>query len=165
MKRRTFLRVLCCAGLMGLLSQCGSGPLQPGDAAPQFSVLDPSGKRVALPDEFRGKVVLLHFWVSTCRICKGNMEVLESMHADYGSRGVVPCSVNIGETKETVEAFLRSVRVTYPILLDEESASRRLYNISGVPTTYVLSRDGIIRFRVLGPIAREQEERMVESLL
>jgi cytochrome c biogenesis protein CcmG, thiol:disulfide interchange protein DsbE len=165
MERRDFLTMISCAGLACILPQCRSGPLQPGDVAPEFTAVDLTGKKVALPGEFKGKVLLLHFWVSWCGICRDEMRALQSLYVDYGGRGVMPCSVSIGDTKEAAERYLRDVQVSYPVFIDEKAASRKLYGIRGVPTTYALGREGIVRFRALGPIGRDQQDRMVKTLL
>jgi hypothetical protein len=93
------------------------------------------------------------------------MRDFQSIHIKYGGQGVVPCSVSIGDTRETAEAYLSDVKVSYPIVLDQKAASKSLYGISGVPTTYMLSRDGIVRFRVLGHVGRDRQERMLKTLL
>jgi cytochrome c biogenesis protein CcmG, thiol:disulfide interchange protein DsbE len=165
MKRRDFLKIISCAGLACILPQCRSGPLQTGDVAPDLSVVDLTGRRMTLPGEFKGKVVLLHFWATWCRACVNEMRDFQSIYIKYGGQGVVPCSVSIGDTRETAEAYLSDVKVSYPIVLDQKAASKSLYGISGVPTTYVLSRDGIVRFRVLGHVGRDRQERMLKTLL
>jgi cytochrome c biogenesis protein CcmG, thiol:disulfide interchange protein DsbE len=165
MKRRDFLKIISCAGLASILPQCRSGPLQTGDAAPELAVIDLSGRKLTLPGAFRDKGVLLHFWASWCRNCIAEMKDLQALYVQYGSRGIMPCSVSIGDTKEAAEIYLREVQVTYPVLLDQGAASKRLYGISGVPTTYGLSREGIVRFRLLGPVGKDVQERVLKTLL
>ena len=164
-ERREFLRIISCAGLAFILPQCRSGPLKAGDVAPELAVVDLTGKKLTLPGAFKGKVVLLHFWASWCRNCISEMRDLQAIYDQYGSRGVVPCSVSIGDTKEAVDEYLRDVQVTYPILVDGKAASKKLYGISGVPTTYGLNRQGIIGFRFLGPVGKEAQERFLKTLL
>jgi cytochrome c biogenesis protein CcmG/thiol:disulfide interchange protein DsbE len=165
MNRRDFLKIISCAGLASILSQCRSGPLQTGDAAPQLAVVDLGGRKLTLPGEFRGKAILLHFWASWCRNCINEMKDLQAIYVRYGSQGIMPCSVSIGDTKEAAETYLREVQVTYPVLLDQKAASKRLYGISGVPTTYGLSREGIVRFKLLGPVGKDVHERVLKNLL
>jgi cytochrome c biogenesis protein CcmG, thiol:disulfide interchange protein DsbE len=165
LNRRNFLKILSCTGLAFVLPQCRSGSLQIGDLAPDFSVVDLKGKSLSVPGEFKGKVVLLHFWVSWCRVCVNEMRAMESIYAEYGSRGVIPCSVSIGDRKEAVEDYIKDLQIYYPVLIDGKAVSKRLYGVTGVPTTLALDRQGIIRSRAIVPLGRDQQERMVKPLL
>jgi cytochrome c biogenesis protein CcmG, thiol:disulfide interchange protein DsbE len=164
-ERRDFLKMISCAGLACILPQCGSRPLRTGDMAPELTVIDLAGKRVVLPGELKGKVVLLHFWASWCGSCKDEMRDLQSIYAQYGSQGVVPCSVSIGDSINAAEAYLKDVQVSYPVFIDEDAMAKKIYNISGVPTTYLLSRDGIVKFMILGLYGRNVKEGMLKTLL
>jgi cytochrome c biogenesis protein CcmG, thiol:disulfide interchange protein DsbE len=165
MKRRDFLKMISCAGLATILPQCRSGSLQTGDPAPGIAVMDLSGRKLILPGDFKGKGMLLHFWASWCSRCVDEMRDLQAIYVRYRNRGVLPCSVSIGDTKEAADAYLRDVHVTYPVVLDQRATSKKLYSITGVPTTYGISREGMVRFRVLGPIGKDIEERVLNMLL
>ena len=74
-------------------------------------------------------------------------------------------SVNVGETKTVVTEALRNRKVTYPILLDTDAATARLYGVRGFPTTFVLDRNGLGAVKVLGEIDREGLRRILSGML
>ncbi|MHB8770460.1 MAG: TlpA family protein disulfide reductase [Syntrophales bacterium] len=131
----------------------------------RVSLRDLRGNRVVIPSDFKGRVVLIHFWASWCPTCRGEMATLESLYGTYGAKGVTPCSIGIGEKRETALAYLENMTVSYPVLLDPDSAARKPYGIAGIPTYFVLDRVGVIRHRILGKAVREGLEKIVRSLL
>jgi thiol-disulfide isomerase/thioredoxin len=136
-----------------------------GDRPEAVTLGDLSGMQVSLPRAYSGKVVIVQFWASWCPGCLREIEALEWLFGEYRERGVIPVSINIGETRAVVAEALRNRRVTYPMLLDTDSATARLYGIRGVPTTFVLDRAGAIRVRVLGEIDRHGLRRILSGLL
>ncbi len=139
--------------------------LRVGDIPPRVTLNDLNGNTVALPADFKGKVSLVHFWASWCTSCRLEIAALESIFGRYGNKSVIPCSVNIGESREAAESYIKNMKVSYPILLDPKSSIIRQYSISGIPTTYVLDRENVIQFRIIGEINRDGLERLVRALL
>jgi cytochrome c biogenesis protein CcmG, thiol:disulfide interchange protein DsbE len=93
------------------------------------------------------------------------MAALESLFGEYRDRGVIPVSVNVGEPQDAVMDALRSRTVSYPILLDTDSAAARVYGVVGLPTTFVLDRKGFTAVKVLGEIDRDGLRRVLSGLL
>jgi thiol-disulfide isomerase/thioredoxin len=110
-------------------------------------------------------VVVVHFWASWCPPCLREIDALESLSGEYRERGFAPVSVNVGETPAAVTDSLGHRKVTYPILLDPESATSRLYGVVGLPTTFVLDRTGSVAVKVLGEIDRDGLRRVLSGLL
>jgi cytochrome c biogenesis protein CcmG, thiol:disulfide interchange protein DsbE len=165
MDRRDFLTIIGAAGLAFMMPRCQSGPLPVGATPGNVDLVDLSGHSVALPKGFHDKVVVIHFWTSSCSLCAGEMMTLESLHGGPLGRDVAFCSVNVGDAKGPAERYLQRVDISYPVLLDEESATRKEYRIVGVPTTYILDRKGVVRFMIPGPVEKENLKKMVGSLL
>ncbi|OPY91790.1 MAG: Thiol-disulfide oxidoreductase ResA [Syntrophaceae bacterium PtaU1.Bin231] len=169
MRRRDFLRVAAAAGLglvlPGMTACRKETGLRIGDVPPQATLTDLHGNPVVLPSAFRGSIVLIHFWASWCPLCRAEMGVLESLFLRYGKGGATPCSVGVGESRETAEAYLGTERPTYPVLLDRSSSLVKPYGIAGIPTTYVLDRGNVIRHRILGRIDGDGLEKMITALL
>ena len=136
-----------------------------GEAPAKIALNDLHGRRVVVPSDFKGQVLLLHFWASWCITCRGEMTALESVYMKYGRRGVVPCSIDLGEGRDVVAAHIQKLKISYPVLLDPGSATRKIFRVAGIPTYYVLDRAGIIKFRILGKADREGLDRMIRSLL
>jgi cytochrome c biogenesis protein CcmG, thiol:disulfide interchange protein DsbE len=167
--RRTFLRIIAATGIgltvPGLMPLQVEAALRVGDVPPKFTLSDITGKVVEVPSCFRGKVAVIHFWASWCPTCHGEMTALESLYGKYGGKGVTPCSIGIGEKRETAVSYLRNMAVSYPVLLDPDSSTRKPFGIAGIPTYFVLDREGAIRHKILGKADPKGLGRIVGSLL
>lgn len=168
-RRRDFIRTGVAAGLAlvapGWLSSRAEAALRIGDRPPESTLNDLKGNPFNLPGAFKGKVALIHFWASWCPSCRKEMVLLETIHQHYGPKGILPCSIDVGETKEAAQQYLRNVKITYPVLLDPRSSTARQFGISGIPTSYVLNRENIIRFKILGEPNQEGLDRIIKGLL
>jgi peroxiredoxin len=138
--------------------------LKIGDAFPKTAVSDRQGKPVALPDVFKGKVVLIHFWATWCPFCIKEIRALESIYGLYREKGLVPFSVNVGEDNQTIAAFLKNETVTYPILMDRNSEAARQCGVTGLPTTFICDRNGVIKYKIIGEINKSGLERLLASM-
>lgn len=120
-----------------------------GALAPDFTLRELGGAEVRL-SELRGKVVLLNFWATWCPYCRAERSALQKAHEQYSGRGVVILSVNIGEKQGVVQAFAEARKLTMTVLLDEDGTVARAYHVQGIPVSFLIDRDGIIRSRHLG---------------
>ena len=118
--------------------------------ASAFMLRDLNGKLVSLGD-FDGKVVLLNFWATWCSPCRKEMPAMEQLYQTYAAEGfvIVGVSVDQGAPGE-VKAFAEQLKITFPILHDRDSIISRLYSNPGVPSSYLIDRQGRIAYRVLG---------------
>jgi peroxiredoxin len=140
-------------------------PLRIGDTPPHVGVADLVGRQQRIPDDVRGKVVLLHFWASGCSSCREEMPAMESLFAKYSKRGLVILAVNVGQRKEAVKAFVEGLKMTYPILLDPDRKMAREYDVVSVPRTFILDRNGLIRYKIVGGASMALLNKLVQSLL
>jgi peroxiredoxin len=125
----------------------GTPPPQLGGPAPDFRLESFDGKQVAL-SELRGKVVLVNFWASWCEPCKKEMPQMEAAYQAHRDEGLVVLGINFGEKKE---AALRHIPdVTFPLLLDRKTEVAEKYGVTGLPVTFYISPDGVIRERISG---------------
>jgi cytochrome c biogenesis protein CcmG, thiol:disulfide interchange protein DsbE len=136
-----------------------------GNILPPATLTDLKGADVRIPSDFRGKVLLIHFFATWCTYCPKEIAALESLYGKYSDKGLVPCSIDVGESKEKVASFARSQRISYTLLLDPSSSLAKQYGVTGIPTTYVLDRTGIVRFRIIGEITLEGLEKILRTLL
>ena len=136
-----------------------------GDVPSSITLSDLSGNSVVIPSDFKGQVVLIHFWASWCPTCRGEMTALDSLYGTYGRKRVIPCSIGIGEKRETVVSYLKNMNVSYPVLLDPDSSTRKPFGVAGIPTYFVLDREGVIRQKILGKADPKGLEGIVRSLL
>jgi len=141
-------------------------PLRIGDIAPRVSVNDLGGRSLRIPDEVRGKVVIIHFWANGCSSCRKEMPAMETLFVKYGKRGLVIFAVNVGQSKEMVRTFVESLKITYPIILDPYKQMAGEYDVISVPRTFIIGRDGLIRYKIIGEVGSvETLNKLVSSLL
>ena len=85
-----------------------------GDILPKTTLGDLKGAPVAIPDDYKGKVVLIHFFATWCTYCPKEVAVLDAIYRKYRDKGVVPCSVDVGESRDEVDSFAADQRISYP---------------------------------------------------
>jgi len=105
-----------------------------------FTLTDLSGKSWTLKD-LKGKVVLLNFWATWCPPCRKEMPDLENLYRRFGPQGLVVLGID-DEDAATVKPFIAQHSVTYPVLLDPGRKVNTLFQVEGIPKTFVYGRDG-----------------------
>lgn len=134
-------------------------PLPEGETAPEFLLIGLDGKQYRL-DDFRGKRVVLNFWATWCAPCRIEMPLLQNFYEQH-KRQIVVVGINMGEDKAPVQAFIDELKITFPILLDEEQATAKRYRVVGLPSTFFIDTQGIVRATHVGGLSSE----MLESYL
>ena len=139
-------------------------PVSPPRAAPDFRLPDMDEAMHALSD-YRGKVVMLNFWATWCPPCRREMPSMQRLYEKYRERGLEVVAVNQFEDPDLVFEFTGrlSLEPTFPILFDRESRVSEQFKVKGLPTTYLLDREGKIRYRAIG--GREFDHPEVEALI
>lgn len=113
--------------------------------AANFTLKSRSGKNIKL-SELRGQVVMLNFWASWCGPCRKEMPLLEQIHKKYKSLGFTLLGVNVEQDSSAAKRYLKDVKVSFPILFDVTNKTSKLYNVSAMPTTILIDRNGNKRF-------------------
>ncbi len=113
--------------------------------APDFTLKSHSGKNLRLK-EYKGQVVLLNFWASWCGPCREEMPLLEDLHKKYERLGFTVLAINVDEDSNKGLSLLKEVPVSFPVVFDPESKITELFNVEAMPTTYLLDRDGNMRY-------------------
>ncbi len=121
----------------------------PAKAASNFTLSTVEGQEVSL-HQYRGKVVFLNFWATWCIPCREEMPALEQLHQTYQSQGLVVLSIDLKETADQVKAFFQKHSLSFPALLDQDGSIFRDYLVAGMPTTYLIGRDGTMLARGVG---------------
>jgi peroxiredoxin len=147
--------ILLLGGLLGVTTFLGDGyePLTVGSPAPPFEALtlDAPPARRTLAD-YRGKVVVLNIWATWCGPCRVEMPSIEALHREFAPQGLEVVAVSIDEpgAEEAIREFTKEYGLTFDILYDPTHRIEPAYQTSGVPETFVIGRDGVIRKRVIG---------------
>lgn len=118
-------------------------------------------------NRFRGKVVIVDFWASWCAPCRQSFPWLNEMQAKYRDRGLVVIGVNVDRERVEADRFLQQTPAEFQIVYDPDGALASRYQVPGMPSSYVIGRDGRqagvhIGFR---KGMREQREAELERLL
>jgi len=119
--------------------------------APDFSLVDLNGKKVGLK-QFRGKIILLNFWATWCGPCKEEMPFLEILHQQFKEKDFVLLTVSVDyEEAKLVREFINKQRYTFPVLLDPKCEVLDLFEVKGIPTTFIIDKKGKMLGRAIGP--------------
>ena len=123
-------------------------PLTPGVEAPDIRAvtLEEVAEERTLAD-YRGQVVLLNIWATWCLPCEAEMPSMELLHRAYADSGLRIVAVSIDEpgSEQTIRDFVARYELTFDILHDPAKMITRIYRTTGVPETFVIGRDGVIR--------------------
>ncbi len=123
---------------------------QIGKPAPDFSLNDMSGKKVAL-SAYKGKVVILNFWATFCGPCKEEMPSLNNLFLALKKDGLIVLAVSTDDSEKPVQSFVKAKGIAFPVLIDKDSqVFSDQYRVLGLPTTFIIDRDGVIRDKILG---------------
>jgi peroxiredoxin len=137
---------------------------QPGQRAPDFSLTSLSGEPVKLSD-YSGQVVLINMWATWCPPCKAEMPTIDQYYQAHRDDGFVVLAVNSQEKADSVNSFIQDSGFTFPVLLDDQATVMDQYNVLGLPTSFIISRDGTIQHTHTGQITKDQLEQYIDPLL
>ena len=141
-----------------LTAVAGAAELKPwaGGATPALALQDLGGARHALAD-YRGKVVLVNFWATWCEPCREEMPSIERLRRSFHGRPFAVLAVNLAEPEPRVRAFLETMPLDFPVLLDRDTAVAKAWRARILPATFIIGPDGRIRYSHLGELDWSQD--------
>jgi len=144
--------VLAAEGGEGdLFSKMRINPIKGDKKAPDFSLKDLTGKKVEIKD-YKGKIIFLNFWATWCVPCKEEMPSLEVLHERFKGEKFVLLTVSVNyEGLKVVHGFLDKHSYTFPVLLDPNGETLDLFEVKGIPTTFIIDKKGRVIGKALGP--------------
>lgn len=153
-------------------------PVGPGVEAPAFQYSTLDGESLSL-EQFRGKVVLVNLWATWCPPCRHEMPSMQRLYDDLRDQPFEILAVSVdarkgevgpdGREGGDVAAFVEEMGLTFPILLNPSGDIQRAYQTTGLPESFLVGPDGVIRRKVAGgtnwdaPAYREQIARMLDQ--
>jgi len=135
-----------------------------GEEAMNFTLTDLEGNKVSLKD-FRGKNVYLNFWATWCPPCRSEMPEIEKVYQQYKDKGLVVLAVDLGEDKDTVKNFIKDNKYNFRVLLDSDQSVASKYNISSIPVSYFIGKDGKIVAKKVGALQEEEMQSYIKELM
>jgi peroxiredoxin len=136
-----------------------------GKLAPVFTLKTPDGKTASLTD-YKGKAVLVNFWATWCAPCKIEMPWLIDLQKQYGPQGFTVLGISEDDPPFTgVAGFVAKNGMNYPVLLDDDDASKAYGGIDYLPTSYYIGRDGKIMFETAGLISKSEMATNIQKIL
>ncbi|MBI3299782.1 MAG: TlpA family protein disulfide reductase [Elusimicrobia bacterium] len=151
-------------GVLAFLAvQPGGGPAV-GTPAPEFRLADLSGRTATLA-EYKGKVVLLDFWATWCSTCEAELPDLKAVHRRFAKDDFVLLAASLDEGgPEVVARYASEKALPYRVLFGDQNTAGA-YRIFGLPTKYLIDRDGIISRKYLDGVPLPDLERDIQAQL
>jgi peroxiredoxin len=146
------LAIIALAFGMVWLQSAKYEPLTVGMAAPDFTLPDMAGKNQQLSD-YRGKVIFLNFWATWCKPCKEEMPSMQVLWDNLKKEDFVMLAISMDRvtTTKEISPFVENLKLTFPILTDSWGQTDKRYKLMGVPETYIIDQNGVLREKVIGP--------------
>ena len=120
-----------------------------GEVAPGFSLKDVNGNEVTL-NSLKGTVVYLAFWATWCPSCKEELPDLNTLQRRYAAKGFTVLSICIEPSDSIVVNYLKRQPIIFPVLVDKEGSVAESFRFSGLPASFIIGKDGLIRYKHAG---------------
>jgi peroxiredoxin len=133
---------------------------------PPFTGQTTTGQAVSLA-ALQGRVVLVTFWASWCAECRPEMPLFERLQQDFAARGLTVLGINFREEPQRMQQYARDLGLTFAFVLDPQGEISRAYGVIGLPTTFLVGRDGRPVALAIGPRAwgSKEAQRLIQALL
>jgi peroxiredoxin len=145
------LGIMLLASVLGMASR----PPLVGGPAPEIALPDLQGQEVKLSD-LRGKVVLVNFWATWCKPCKEEMPAMQAAYDKLRDKGFVVLAVNELEDVKRVAEHIQTHGHTFPVVMDHNNRVANRYGVVGLPASFLVDPQGIVRERISGNLLTEQ---------
>lgn len=144
----------------------GQGAVK-GKIAPEIALQDLQGRTIRLSD-YRGKVVVLNFWASWCPPCKAEMPEINQAASEFAQgNDAVLLTVNLTdgsrETETKARKYINDNNYSMTVLLDTGGNVANAYGITGIPTTFIIDKNGVIQYRFSGGTTKSALEGYVSQ--
>ena len=155
---------LCLAGLYIYSKRQAPKPSPSGNLAPDFTLSDIEGRKLALSD-YKGKIVLLNFWATWCTPCRAEIPHFVEMQNKYGPQGFQVIGISMDDSAKPVHEFYQQYKLNYPVAVGDDQLANRFGGILGLPVNFLIDRQGRIHSKHLGETDVAVFDQEVAALL
>lgn len=150
--------------VVAILAGC-SKPASSASDVPQFSFSSLEGKTVAMKD-LGNKVVIVDFWATWCGPCREEIPHLNELYSEMKGKGLEIVGVSMDtDGVDGVKDFAREFRIQYPIVMGDEKVAESFGGIIGLPTTFIIDRNGKIAKKYIGLPPAQDMRKIVKELV
>lgn len=135
-----------------------------GAMAPDFLLEELGGGEIRLSD-LRGRPVIINFWATWCAPCRKEMPQFVAAYSRYRDEGLEIVAVNLQEGKSIASRFADDYGMDFTVVVDVDGEVGDQYRLLGLPTTYFVGRDGVIRSVFTGPFESEERGTTVQGAI
>lgn len=149
-----------------LLLACSLGATG-AEPAPDFILPRLDNQQSLSLSSLRGKVVYVDFWASWCAPCAISLPALQQLHDELNPQGFEVVAINLDELPSQATQFLASLDITYPVLFDANKTTPQRYHLAGMPTAFLVDRQGKLRATHTGFKTSDQQKlkQQIQQLL
>ncbi len=133
-----------------------------GQPAADFTLKDLQGNEVKL-SSLQGKIVAIDFWATWCPPCVKGLPIVAEVMSSFKDQGVVFYAINAREDVAKIEAFLKSKDLNIPVLLDSDGSVMKTYGVNGIPQSFLIDKEGVIRAAHTG-LSGDLKEKLTAEL-
>jgi peroxiredoxin len=131
--------------------------MEVGKPAPDFMLQDASGKVWKLSG-LKGKVVFVNFWATWCKPCRDEMPSMEALNKAMADKPFQMLSIIFNDDLDLAKSYARRQGATFPVLGNPSKELTQAYMITGVPETFLIDADGILKHKFIGPYDWSSQE-------
>ena len=140
---------LALASLLALVAPHAVPAIAPASSAPDFTLRTMEGPNLRLQEQ-RGQVVMINFWATWCGPCRQEMPHLNRLYDRFQASGFTLLGVNVDDDTRNAAGVAAKLGLHFPVLLDTDKVVSRLYDLSTMPSTVLIDRDGRVRYVTRG---------------
>ncbi|MBI5664128.1 MAG: TlpA family protein disulfide reductase [Nitrospirae bacterium] len=130
-----------------------------GKPAPDFNYPDSTGQMWKLSD-LRGKVVFISFWATWCATCESEMPTKDVLYNKMQGKPFQMLGMLFRDDPSNLVPYKRTHTINFPTLISRENEAAKKYGITGVPETFIIDKEGIVREKLVGPKAWDSQEQI-----
>ncbi|MCU7930937.1 MAG: TlpA family protein disulfide reductase [Candidatus Thiodiazotropha sp. (ex Codakia rugifera)] len=161
------MRIILSLFIAVFLTACGAETAHPskGQVTPEFHLQYLHHGETHFPEAYAGNVVVIRFWADWCPFCESEMQDIEPIYQIYRQQGLIVLALNVRQDRDTAAAFISKLDITYDVLLDSEGETARAYGVMGLPTTFIIDREGRLHTKIVGESTPQALEKILAELI